>query len=144
MYFDVWFTLHVNILVCAYARSQVVRLSIEGDVVHVHVDVWVVLTADPADGRAVEGGPRADVGLQAGQGVRLLCGNVELWEFESQQLGRLVVAAIWQRRPAEKRGSTRQLRRDKVTPGRASPVVKFCYRSVRNTNMLNIPNSFPG
>lgn len=85
---------------CACARSQVVRLSVEGDVVQVHVDVCVVLVAHPADGRAVEGGPRADVSLQAGQRLRLLHGDVELWEFKGQQLGPLVVAAEGECRPA--------------------------------------------
>lgn len=85
-----------------HAHSQVVCLSIKGDV-QVHVDVRVVLTADPTDGRAVERGTRADVGLQGGQGLRLLCGDIELGEFKGQQLGRLVVATIWQRRPAERR-----------------------------------------
>lgn len=51
------FTVFV-IVVFAYAckHSQVVCLSVEGDVVQVHVEVRVVLTAHPADGSAVEGG----------------------------------------------------------------------------------------
>lgn len=86
--------------VCVCASSQVVRLSIEGDVVQVHVDVCVVLVAHPADGRAVERGPRADVGLQAGQRLRLLHSDVEVWKFKGQQLGPLVEAAKRERRPA--------------------------------------------
>lgn len=102
-----------------HACSQVIRLSVEGDVVQVHVDVRVVLTADPADGRAVERGARANVGLQAGQRLRLLGGHVDLWEFEGQRLGNLVEAAIWQCHPAEKRRRNGKLRREKVTQGRA-------------------------
>lgn len=51
------FTVVVTVvLACACMHSQVVRLSVEGDVVQVHVEVRVVLTAHPADGGAVEGG----------------------------------------------------------------------------------------
>lgn len=101
----------VNLRFRLRARSQVVCLSVEGEV-QVHVDVGVFLIAHPADGRAVEGGTRADVGLQAGQGIWLLCGNAELRDFEGHQLQRLFVAAVWQRRPAEERGGTLERQRN--------------------------------
>lgn len=80
-------------------HSQVVRLSVEGDVVQVHVEVRVVLAAHPADGRAVEGGARAHVRLQAGQHLRLLRARVDFWDLKGQELGGFVVAAEGQRRP---------------------------------------------
>lgn len=108
-----WVRVHVHVCVtrymdCKYAClcmgcSQVVGLSVEGHVVQVHVDVWVVLVAHPADGRAVERGAWADVGLQGGQRLGLL-DRVNLWEFEGQHLGCLIVAAKWQRRPAGEKG----------------------------------------
>lgn len=79
--------------------SQVVRLSVEGDAVQVHVEVRAVLAAHPADGRAVEGGAGAHVRLQAGQRLRLLGAAVDLWDLEGQELGGFVVAAEGQRRP---------------------------------------------
>jgi len=89
--------LSVNIL-------HLICLSIEGDVVHVYVDVWVVLTADPANGCAVERGAWTDVGLQVGHRLRLLGGTNDLWELEGQHLGCLVMATKWQRRPGEETG----------------------------------------
>lgn len=100
------------------ASSQVIRLSVEGDVVQVHVDVCVVLVAHPADGRAVKRGPQADVGLQAGQRLRLLHGDVELWEFKGQQLGTLVVAAERERRPADSEKRSDAAWSDEETSGR--------------------------
>lgn len=80
-------------------RSQVVRLAVEGDVVQVQEEVRVVLAAHPADGRAVEGGARAHVRLQAGQQLRLLWAGVDLRDLKGQKLGGFVVAAEGQRRP---------------------------------------------
>lgn len=96
-----------GVLLCAC--SQVVGLSVEGDVVQVHVDVRVVFAADPSDGRAVERGARVDVGLRAGRRIRILGGHLELFELEGQRPGHLLDAAEWQRRPAwreeEKKGT---------------------------------------
>lgn len=83
----------------ACAHSQVVRLPVEGGVVQVRVEVRVVLGAHPADGRAVEGGARAHVRLQAGHRLRLLGARMDFWDLKGQKLGRFVVAAEGQRRP---------------------------------------------
>lgn len=42
--------LYVRLQAC----SQIIGLAIEGDVLQFYVDVRVILTADPADGRAIE------------------------------------------------------------------------------------------
>lgn len=96
--------LHVLLIcLCVHACSQVICLSVKGHGVQVHVDVWVVLAADPADGRAVEWGAWADVCLQGVQRIRVLVVNVEIWEFKGQHLGCLVEAAERQRSSGEKR-----------------------------------------